>query len=59
MRDIPAIQICREALFFLGFFSRLITFLLKDRVRSRGNRRETYRERVCVGEWCAKGKVVG
>lgn len=55
MRDIPAIQICREAL----FYSLLITFLLKDRVRSRGNRREIYRDRVCVVKWGAKGKVVG
>ncbi len=45
MRDVPATQICHEALFF---FSLLITFLLKDRVGNRGNRRERYREGVCV-----------
>lgn len=33
MKDIPAIQICREAPFF---FFLLITILLKDRVRNRG-----------------------
>lgn len=57
MRDIPAIQICREATFFSTL---LITILLKDGVRNWGIReRERYRERVCVGEGHARGKVVG
>lgn len=46
MRDIPAIQICREATFFSTL---LITILLKDGVRNWGIReRERDTERGCV-----------
>lgn len=58
MRDILAIQICREALCFFSLL--LITILLKDRVRNRGISRESHTgRRVCVGQGRVKGKVVG
>lgn len=58
MRDIPAIQICHEATFF--FYSANHN-PLEGWSEELGNKRERerYREKVCVGEGRARGKVVG